>query len=822
MSRRRPLIEALEPRLLFSATADIAVFDNGHSDWEYLAQAAEQLDLVSIYMPDAPLIMESQDRGFEHTDYADTYPEADLAPFNQPSATTLVFVDTGVADYQTLVEDIRNRTDANSTAIIYLDATKDGIAQISDYLAGASGISAIHVISHGVAGNLQLGNQVLNENNIDQYAQQITAWKTALGEDADILLYGCDLAANESGISLLRQLSDLTGADIAASNDLTGNSRADTDWDLEEKVGQIETEVLFAADQPMAWQGALADVTYINTGAPADPNVTSDTVTTTMYPGQTFQYPSDISVDRISLLMKAFAGAANQTITLELHENSWNGPLVTSSSISSSALTDTYNWVNFDFTHVNLTNAINYWIKITSTGTDGQVRVAYHGSSVFNNGTYAHNGNSDGGRDLAFRLVDRENTPPQGFNWAIDTPEDTPLALTAANFGFSDPVNNHNFAGVVISSLPGAGSLTLTGSGPVTVNQFITIADINAGKLIFTPTANENASNYAQIGFQVRDDGGGTDTDPTPNTLTIDVSYVNDAPVNTVPAGPITTAEDSTVAIMGVSISDIDDYNLWNAQVTLSVTHGVLAVSGGSASISGSGTDTVVLTGIMAQINATLGATVNYTPASNYVGADIFTIVTNDKGAGRTGDTDKTDTDTVAINVTSVNDAPNVANAIPNQSTNEESLYSYTFPINTFNDVDGNTLTYTATLSNGNPLPPWLNFNAGTRTFSGVPDDGDIGTISIKVTANDGFGGTVDDTFDLTINNINDLPFVNIPIPNQNATEDAAFNYSFPANTFGDGDLNVSFTYTAELAGGGPLPGWLSFDSATRTFRVRR
>ncbi|HSX51870.1 MAG TPA: LEPR-XLL domain-containing protein, partial [Cellvibrio sp.] len=52
---RRPLIEALEPRLLFSATADIAVFDDGHSDGQYLAQAAEQLDLLSVYQPDDAL-----------------------------------------------------------------------------------------------------------------------------------------------------------------------------------------------------------------------------------------------------------------------------------------------------------------------------------------------------------------------------------------------------------------------------------------------------------------------------------------------------------------------------------------------------------------------------------------------------------------------------------------------------------------------------------------------------------------------------------------------------------------------------------------------
>jgi hypothetical protein len=251
---RRPLIEALEPRLLFSATADIAVFDDGNSDAQYLADASKQVDLVSIYMPSAPLIMESQ------ASDNDVHAQADI-PLDESSViTTLVFVDTAVDDYQTLVDDIRAQIDGNSVAIVYLDSAKDGVAQISDYLSKVSGISAVHIISHGIAGNLQLGSQVLNEGNINQFAAQLSGWQAALGEDADILLYGCDLAANASGVNFLRQLSDLTGADVAASNDVTGNGRPGADWDLEEKVGAVETASIFSSEQSMQWEGVLADV----------------------------------------------------------------------------------------------------------------------------------------------------------------------------------------------------------------------------------------------------------------------------------------------------------------------------------------------------------------------------------------------------------------------------------------------------------------------------------------------------------------------------------------------------------------------------------
>ncbi|MEA5569405.1 Ig-like domain-containing protein, partial [Anabaena sp. UHCC 0399] len=100
-----------------------------------------------------------------------------------------------------------------------------------------------------------------------------------------------------------------------------------------------------------------------------------------------------------------------------------------------------------------------------------------------------------------------------------------------------------------------------------------------------------------------------------------------------------------------------------------------------------------------------------------------------------------------------------VANAIANQTTLEDGFFSFTVPANTFADVDaGDSLTYTATLANGNPLPTWLSFDSNSQTFSGTPDDPDNGTISIKVTATDTSNASVDDTFNLTVTPVNDAP----------------------------------------------------------------
>ncbi len=107
-------------------------------------------------------------------------------------------------------------------------------------------------------------------------------------------------------------------------------------------------------------------------------------------------------------------------------------------------------------------------------------------------------------------------------------------------------------------------------------------------------------------------------------------------------------------------------------------------------------------------------------------------------------------TDNITVNA--VNDAPDLDNPIPDGAASISVPYSYTVPANTFSDVEGDTLTYSATKSNDTALPGWLSFNTSTREFSGTPTFGSNGTLSIKVTANDGNGGTTSDIFDVVIN----------------------------------------------------------------------
>ena len=68
-----------------------------------------------------------------------------------------------------------------------------------------------------------LGDSQLSNVNLLGYSGEIAQWSGSLALGADLLFYGCDLASNQDGQLLLESISALTGADVAASEDLTGH-----------------------------------------------------------------------------------------------------------------------------------------------------------------------------------------------------------------------------------------------------------------------------------------------------------------------------------------------------------------------------------------------------------------------------------------------------------------------------------------------------------------------------------------------------------------------------------------------------------------------
>jgi predicted outer membrane repeat protein len=184
---------------------------------------------------------------------------AQLMPTAVRSAS-LLFIDSAVEDYATLLQG-----STPDTEVYLLNSSEDAIAQIGSVLAGRSNISSIQVLSHGESGGLQLGQNWLTADKLSAYATQFDSWKSALAEDADILLYGCNVAQGELGQAFVTILSQLTGADVAASIDITGSIALGGNWSLESQTGTIETASPFAISAEQAYNHTLSTFTVTNT-----------------------------------------------------------------------------------------------------------------------------------------------------------------------------------------------------------------------------------------------------------------------------------------------------------------------------------------------------------------------------------------------------------------------------------------------------------------------------------------------------------------------------------------------------------------------------
>lgn len=132
-----------------------------------------------------------------------------------------------------------------SIEVVILDSQRDGIIQITDSLERYDSLDAIHIVSHGDVAELSLGNAKLDRSNLDNYADSLLNWSRSLTEDADILLYGCNVAGGLTGVEFVSDFSDYTQADISASTDLTGSKNLGGDWDLEYVSGAIEEDLAF-------------------------------------------------------------------------------------------------------------------------------------------------------------------------------------------------------------------------------------------------------------------------------------------------------------------------------------------------------------------------------------------------------------------------------------------------------------------------------------------------------------------------------------------------------------------------------------------------
>ena len=255
IKQRKMLFQELEPRVLYSADgiggADALTSDDNIVEAVIEQTVLTEAELVEIASEAPPPI-----------DLSAFGAEAEREPTRE-----IVFVDTDTEDYQQLIDDLLNDSgEDRSFDVFVLDNTRDGIEQISDVLSGYDSVDAVHIISHGVDGSIDLGATQFDLDALNANADEIGTWSGAFAESGDFLIYGCNLATSADGQSFVDTLARLTETDVAASDDLTGAAILGGDWDLEYNSGDIETDVALSLEVQQNWSNLLAIPTITSDG----------------------------------------------------------------------------------------------------------------------------------------------------------------------------------------------------------------------------------------------------------------------------------------------------------------------------------------------------------------------------------------------------------------------------------------------------------------------------------------------------------------------------------------------------------------------------
>lgn len=275
----------------------------------------------------------------------------------------LIVIDSAVEDADSLLSTLLQND--RVFRILRLNSDTDGLTQITQKLEELGGASAIHLLTHGSSGEIRLGSTTLNANTLASHAAELLAWQHMLTNDADILLYGCDVADGANGAEFLDVLARLTSADVAGSEGKTGAESLGGDWTLEEQSGLVSTSIAFDDRMLAGWQHVLV--------APVASNqflVNEETTNTQETSGELRGSQNAVAVD----------GSGNYVVawTSKNQDGNLNGVFVRRFSGSGTALTDEIQ-VNEtthgdqEYARVATDSAGNFVVTWTDAGVSGTV-----------------------------------------------------------------------------------------------------------------------------------------------------------------------------------------------------------------------------------------------------------------------------------------------------------------------------------------------------------------------------------------------------------------------------------------------------------------
>ncbi len=700
--RRRPLIEELEPRILFSA--DLA-----------------PLALDSLSPEPEQRVVDAQ------------------GEFSSAVATTrseLVIVDTRVADHETLLADILSQAGSDrQISVVLLDADRDGIDQVSEVLKHYENLDAVHLITHGSAGMLQLGNSQLDASSLASRSDVIAAWGSAFAADGDLLLYGCNVAVDAEGQAFLDALSRLTGADVAASTDLTGSALLGGNWQLEFGIGRIESALLLDGSA-IAWAGTLAVASTSESSGDSTTAVTA----------YSFSHAVQSGTDRLLLVELVIADGVNATAV------DFNGSSLIFHSAQDSPTS-----------HVR----VELWYQVAPASVSGTVNVTLASAAKLIAGATSYSGVNQATPLGNVSSTSGNSTTPNA-TVAADNGDMVVDIVGAASVssntvGVSQTENFVRNQGSGATDLFGASSREI-GATSVSMDHVLTSADTNWA-MIAVEINRSSAVNTAPV----------LDSSKTPTLPAIPED--SPAPVGAVgvlvstlvdyatPAGQVDNVTDPDGNPLGIAVTGVtgggngswfystNDGGTWNAMGPVSSSSARLLFADG-------------VTRIYFQPAANLTGSINnvitfraWDRTSGFNGQNLV----DTSGANSGGSTAfSAATDNVDLTVTAVNDAPTATIVPVSYSATEQVALTLHGTGLSIADVDAGSATVQATVT---VTDGQLNAGAGTTgaIISGT------GTASVTLTGtltqiNDLLAGNLGGTLTYTANSDAPPPSVTLTL----------------------------------------------------------
>jgi Ca2+-binding RTX toxin-like protein len=594
-----------------------------------------------------------QRRAINATDQTDGEPKVYCTPY-------FVF-DSAVPDYQSLLSGL-----PDDARVLVLSPQHDGLAQIADALAGERDLASLHIVSHGSDGALYLGSSLVNEASLGGSAAALARIGVALGEGTDILLYGCNVAATETGERFIAALADATGASLAASRNLTG---AGGDWELSATVGHVLSKVAIDATVRAEYPHALSKFTFSLTSGNAPLTTTIDGVTAsaTNSDGDGIFVSSGFLDPTVRQQGDSYTLAFNSSIAITQFQ------LGEFTNLSAGA--------NYVFTP-NVGTAIT--IADNSGSIVGAIATLTPGDwTNVTSLTISYAGVDDwrlGIDNIEFTL---SNDAPVLTGTPADdvVTEDVAAAIDLSAYTLSDADGDS----ITLTLRVDRGSIASTDGNGVTSG--VTVANSGTASMTLRGTAanlNTYLSDTSVIEYTTASNDTTTATlTVTPNdgkihgtadTLSLSVTGVNDAPGFTVAPPSDETVNEDQSGNLDLSSATFGDIDSSSVTVTLSVDTGAFGTPEDGAAVGGGVTETLVnatmvtLVGAPGDIDSYLNTASNitYTGPAEVNGDNVAVVTISANDGDGSGDVTLA---TFNIDIFAVNDAPVLENLYGDNSS---------------------------------------------------------------------------------------------------------------------------------------------------------